>query len=540
MPPLTRVTIAVLAAVLVLPAASPGSIGSPAEDLQDPAEVGAWSDPIPVPVSAEHAALLSTGEVLVYHGGDDAHLWDPQTGELTPVPTPDHAAPNCAGLTTLADGRILAVGGHAHDHLPSPENPEDALPSTWSGNENTLVFDPATASWEEGPTLNQVRYYPAALTLDDGSVLTVSGNDEEGGPAETVERLVPGDAEGWSTVEPAEREMDFYPRLHLLPSGDVVRAGQEATTMFLDRDTWTWEEGPRSHYGQRWGGTSTLLPGQDAVLVTGGGSWGFGSEGHQTAGVFRDDAQGVAENVVNGLVEGGTPATGHTEILDLSGEEPTVREVEPMDLPRRDLNTVLLPTGDVLAVNGGAGWEPIPGWVEHARSPEIFDTDEEAWSTMAPADRHRGYHSTALLLPDGSVLVGGGDLEAPTRDAAHQPGAAANATFEVFHPPYLFQGERPTIEQAPDRLSYDEGTFEVGTPDAETIADAALVRTSSVTHSLNTDQRYVDLEPRVEGDAVLLDGPSDPRRAPPGPYMLFLVTDEGVPSVAEIVTVGPG
>lgn len=537
--PITLLALTLLVPAMVLaiaPTAEPAT-----STLSDPATHGAWSDPIPVPVSAEHMATLPTGEVLVYQTAEDAHLWDPATGELTPVPTGSHASPNCAGLAILADGSLLTVSGHSHAHGPEVgqvPSPDELTPSTWAGNRLTLTFDPETRTWEQGPDLDQARYYPTAITLDDGSVLTVSGNDETGGPAETVERLAPGPGQAWETIDPAEQEMDFYPRLHLLPSGDVVRVGQEQQALFLEQETWTWQDGPIGHYGQRWGGSSVLLPGLDQVLVTGGGSWGFGSEGHQTAEVLRDDVPGVAENVVDGLVQGSTPATGHTEILDLSGDEPTFREVEPMTFPRRDLNTVLLPTGDVLAVNGGMGWEPIPGWVEHARSPEIFDTTEETWSLMAPADRHRGYHSTAALLPDGRVLVGGGDFEASTTTPPTDEGEPLAPTLEIYSPPYLFQGDRPTIATAPQEITYDEGTFSVSSAEAGTVAGAALVRMSSVTHSLNTDQRYLQPDVSVQGSSVTIDAPTSPTEAPPGPYMLFLISQDGVPSVAEIVMVG--
>lgn len=537
--PLALLAIALLVPTLVLAIAPTGEPAT--QGALDPAVHGAWSEPVPVPVSAEHMAMLPTGKVLVFQTAEDAHLWDPATGELEPVPTGTHDSPNCAGLAILADGSLVTVSGHSHAHGPEVgqvPDPESLAPSTWAGNRLTLAFDPATEAWTQGPDLEQARYYPTALTLDDGSLLTVSGNDEDGGPAETVERLAPGPDQAWETIASAEREMDFYPRLHLLPSGDLVRTGQEQQALFLDRETWTWEDGPTGHHGQRWGGASVLLPGLDQVLVTGGGSWGFGSEGHQTAGVFRDDTAGVAENVVDGLVQGSTPATGHTEILDLSGDEPTFREVDPMTFPRRDLNTVLLPTGDVLAVNGGAGWEPIPGWAEHARSPEIFDTEEETWSLMSPGDRHRGYHSTALLLPDGRVLVGGGDFEAGTSSTATDPENATSPTLELYSPPYLFQGQRPTIETAPEEVAYDEGTFAVTSPDADDVAGAALVRMSSVTHSLNTDQRHLDLDVSVQGTSVTIEAPSSPTQAPPGPYMVFLISQEGVPSVAEIVMVG--
>jgi hypothetical protein len=110
----------------------------------------------------------------------------------------------------------------------------------------------------------------------------------------------------------------------------------------------------------------------------------------------------------------------------------------------------------------------------------------------------------------------------------------------VFTPPYLTSGERPAIDEAPERIAYGEGEVAIASEDAARVEDAALVRVSSVTHSLNTDQRFVDLTTETDGDTVLVSAPGDARRTPPGPSMLFLIGEDGTPSVAEIVSVGSG
>ena len=66
----------------------------------------------------------------------------------------------------------------------------------------------------------------------------------------------------------------------------------------------------------------------------------------------------------------------------------------------------------------------------HSRALGSAQPAENAFTTLASATRYRGYHSIALLLPDGRVLSSGGDNE---------PNA------EVFSPPYLFKGARPAV-----------------------------------------------------------------------------------------------
>jgi hypothetical protein len=144
---------------------------------------------------------------------------------------------------------------------------------------------------------------------------------------------------------------------------------------------------------------------------------------------------------------------------------------------------------------------------------------------MAAQTAPRMYHSTALLLPDGRVL-----------SAGESHGSYQN-TGEIFSPPYLFAGARPSISSAPASVGYGH-QFTISTPDAVTITRVALVKAGAVTHSDNFDQRYVDLtfQPNISG-GLTATSPSDSNHAPPGWYMLFILNSAGVPSVARWVQV---
>ena len=147
-------------------------------------------------------------------------------------------------------------------------------------------------------------------------------------------------------------------------------------------------------------------------------------------------------------------------------------------------------------------------------------------SMVAP----RLYHSTALLLPDGRVLVAGGGRFNGVNEPTDQ------LSSEIYSPPYLFNGAPPVISAAPAATTYAT-SFSITTPDASTITSAALIRLGAVTHAFDQNQRYVPLTFQQATGGLSVQSPSSANLAPPGYYMLFIVNSTGVPSVASIVKV---
>lgn len=499
-----RALLALIVTPLLLPLV-PALAGTGTLPL-DPATYGAWSEPFALPVKGEDAILLPTGKVLLFEFGSDARLWDPATGGIERVPAPEGI--NCSGLALLPDGRVLVNGGHNE--------------SAWYGSAQTLLFDPWTKAWTKLPDMPEGGYYPGTVQLADGRALTLAGNDGEG-RAPAAGAL--WDGARWTAVAQPSA-MEFYPRMHVVPGGDLVVVGQQAATYRFDPDALAWSEGAPSAHGMRWGGVSALLPDLRSILVAGGGSMGFSSEGWGShPAPFRDEPP----QVVASLAAGREPATASAELLDVATM--TWREAAPMHVARRDASSVLLATGEPLVVGGAYGFEPVPGWAEHALSPELYDAESDAWQLLAPSNVHRGYHSTAILLPDGRVLASGGDFETGADVTAGRP------TGEIFTPPHHFRGARPTIAFTEPEWPHG-AAMPVRTPDAGDVAAVHLARLSSVTHSLNTDQRIVPLAfARTGGDTLVARVPDDAGALPPGWYMLFLVSDEGVPSVARFVQV---
>ena len=209
-----------------------------------------------------------------------------------------------------------------------------------------------------------------------------------------------------------------------------------------------------------------------------------------------------------------------------------------MDRARRQNNATILADGTVLITGGTdvTGWNDPNGLIPTA---EIWDpvTEEVTQVASANVNIYRGYHSTALLLPDGRVLVTGGDHDY----GGVVPGQNTNA--EVYSPKYLFNDDgspavRPTVTAAPDMAELGDTIF-VETPDAESITKALWVVPGAVTHAQNWTQRANTLDFSVTDGGLNIALPADQNEAPVGYYMLFLVNGAGTPSVAEWIRATP-
>jgi hypothetical protein len=228
---------------------------------------------------------------------------------------------------------------------------------------------------------------------------------------------------------------------------------------------------------------------------------------------------------------GGNPATPTTEIIDLSAATPQWQYGPSMSQPRIQMNATILPNGNVLATGGSRNNEDA---VTASLNADLYDPQTNTFSSAGANLYPRLYHSNALLLPDATVLLIGGN---PQRGNYEQ-------RVEIYSPAYLFNADdtpayRPTITGVtPDTVDY-AAAFQVQTPDAADIASVVVVRPGTPTHAFDMEQRLVGLSYTV-GDGVLnVTSPPNGNIAPPGYYMLFVLNTAGVPSVARFVRLGP-
>jgi Domain of unknown function (DUF1929)/Legume lectin domain/PKD domain/Glyoxal oxidase N-terminus/Quinohemoprotein amine dehydrogenase, alpha subunit domain III len=457
--------------------------------------IGTWQTlPAQMPINPIHTALMSNGKILVVSGSGNypaqtvynVGVWDPASNTITTQTQSWDMF--CNGMIVLPDGRPFIMGGNLQY-------------DPFFGWNRTSIYNPTTGVFVDMENMAHGRWYPTSTVLGDGRVMVFSGLDEAGNTNPQVEIYKLG--VGWSAPSMAPWTPPLYPRMHLLPNGKVFYSGSTTQSRTFDPATNTWSNvlATTNYGGTRTYGSSVLLP--------------------------LTPANNYAPKVI--IFGGGNPSTATTEIIDLSAATPAWTYGPSMSAPRIEMNATILPNGRVLTVGGSLNDEDTN---TASLNADLYDPVANTISSAGANAVPRLYHSVALLLPDATVWVAGGN---PTR-GTYDP------TVEIYSPAYLFNPDgtpatRPAITTVtPSVIGYGS-SFQVQTPDAANIASVVLMKDGAVTHAFDMDQRQVGLTFTVGSGALTVTGPPNGNIAPPGYYMLFLINNAGVPSIAKFVQV---
>ena len=473
---------------------------------------GVWRTlPYLMPLNPISTTLLNTGQVLIVAGsendasnnapGSEAYrnaIWDP-TGPTQSSITVQMINYDvfCSGTAHLPDGRPLVIGGTS-DY-------------SFKGEKRASIFDPVTEQFAQTPSMTDGRWYGTAATLGDGRVMAFSGLNLSGGTNNTVEifNLTNGGA-SWSSPVIAPFSPPLYPRMFLLPNGNVFYnghgAGNSSNAWLFNPVAGQWTQSVASTSLDRTYGSAVLLP-----LMP----------------------PSYTPKVMN--FGGGNPATATTEIIDLSAAMPSWTNGPSMSTGRIQMNAIILPNGKVLAEGGSVNNESpdAPG-----RQADIYDPVANSFSSGGTASYSRLYHSAALLLPDATVLSVGSN---PGSRGSYEP------AIEIYTPAYLFDSNdnlittnRPAITNVSPAVIGYNAPFSVTYTSTSAISSAVLVRPGSATHAFDMDQRLIGLCAPCSGSGTLsLTTPPNGNIAPPGYYMLFFLDSAGVPSMAKFIQLSP-
>ncbi|MEV0585331.1 LamG-like jellyroll fold domain-containing protein [Nonomuraea sp. NPDC050310] len=517
-------------------------------------QAGAWSGVTPWPLVPINMALTSDGRVQSFGSvggwGNDTTPYDwtgndsvTQGGQMevdiwNPA-TPRTLANLRSGIlpnTTYTDLFCAMQVQSPHDHSTMTVGGDDGMGGN-APNDGAIGVTSYTTNnglQNEAP-MNFPRWYPTGTTMPNGDIV-VQGGSLTGGPGGrgvlTPEIYTPEQGSGWKKLDGARSPAAYgdggtdhagadenrwwYPRAFVAPT---------TGTLFNISGTQMFELNPAGN-----GGTGQLtLRGTLPANIASQGANGNPVGATSTATMFRP---GKILQVGGGWwANGGGPDGARAGfVVDITGgtANPVITATKPMKYQRHWATSTLLPDGRVLVTGGGRENNGNGGYVTN---PEIWDPVTGNWTEVVlPHERARLYHSTALLLPDGRVMVGGGGA----------PGPRNYTDVEYYSPGYLFNGDqaapRPVISAAPQKIGYN-GTFQITA--TGTVSRVTLVRNGSVTHGFNNDQNFQDLAFSQSGGTVSITSPLNGNYAPPGSYMLFVWDNTGTPSVAKIVKIDP-
>ncbi len=497
--------LAVLTASVGLAAVTTGRPAGalPPPDGDDiPADSGQWGPLENWPLIAVHAALDVNGRVVTY--GTDGNgiqtgqfiydIWTPGTsaaaGHATlPNTTPTDLFCNLQ-LNVAETGELVMFGGDNWTGV-STNN---------LGNPDITKIDPATGQLSSLPGMSRARWYATGTVLPDGSIYVQGGAGGEDHP------------ELWTTSGGAQllEHLDtswidwYYPHHFVLPDGRLFGIDALGQMYYLDANLTAIT--PAGQLGQdRWGYGAT------AVMFEPGRILHFGGE-YNTA-----------------------------VIIDANGPAPVVTAVPAPHRTRDWVDGTLLPDGRILATGGASNYQygaaynaPLAAY-QQVDAAEIWDPATGTWEVQSSGIDARLYHSTSLLLPDGRVLVAGGGA----------PGPVANTTAEIFAPDYLYAAAggatvRPAITGISSTDLFPGSAVNLAVDTPVDIGRVTLVKTGSVTHSTNMDQRINDLAFTVDGDTIRATLPATGADVTPGTYLLTVLTTAGVPSESVLVDIGVG
>ena len=482
----------------------------------------------------------------------------------------DTASMFCSDQVFLPDGSVLVAGGT--DYYTEPYVPGvDKGVLELEGVRNTRVFDQADETWRQGPSMHYGRWYPSLVTLGNGNVFVASGvtklikpvypnhpSDSGTNVRQTETLVTSGPRPAWVTnPSSADRSLPLFPRLHLLPDGRVFydAAGQAFNPAGEAYDEATWYEAASYDPTTKlW--ASLGVPGADATYLA-------ANPAAAPFVGFRGSTFDATLMMRPTTVKNGVPTYAQMSFLTAGGvlmptpgsyfpvansRITTVTATQASELMQTvgtgDLTTARwygtatpLPNGQVF-LSSGAGSDEVdlPGSESPIRADELFTPRVDAsgsytggsWAPAGSQARKRTYHNNALLLADGSVLIGG---HAPivtgyyhTTDTPDLPGRDGtnnhhDGSFQVWQPPYFSDPRRPTISGA----QQDGRSLVVWTPQASSIASVVLMRNTAQTHLVDGDARTVSLPVVGRGDGWVRVGlPATTNVLPNGPYLLWV------------------
>ncbi|HOY03944.1 MAG TPA: DUF1929 domain-containing protein [Saprospiraceae bacterium] len=476
--------------------ATTGILGTVVHDatLEAETEQGAWDIIMqsPEPLGGtDLGVLMPDGTIYYCHNTKDPFAFNPLEDDTLTIPG-DTKVQGCVAPKLLWNGNVIMAGGTEME-VYGP------------GTQKVKQYDVFTKDWQDLSPMFDYRWYPAMTQLADGRLLIVGGGGLNNPVRVNTSELYDpytGETEWADTVAIG---MEQSPIL-MLYNGKALMTFRPP--QLFDPLTGQWELAADFVQGNR-------MPNGDHVdheLV-------HLPEGEVIAIGFKPFPAGTGGNLVERYDPESNTWTLGSHFAPL----------------RSRPETVLLPDRRILTLAGykedPSDPSPVNQW-NHMDLTDLYDPYADTWRRLASMPRKREYHALAILVPDGRVIVVGGE---------GQPGnEPPQSIIDAFKPPYLFRGIRPQILNL-EKTDYQRGDtvrFNIGRTNAPT--SVILQSTQAVTHMMNCgENRFLPLNFEQQGQAIEAIIPEDSLRSLPGWYLLWAMVDD-IPSVAHMVRIMPG
>ena len=455
---------------------------------------GAFGAAVTWPIIPIHGVVLPDGRILNYgtdkngqQGAFYYDVWNPKqgTGSGSHLTLPNGTGTDifCSAQSVIVgSGNVLLTGGD--ETINGVRNYSD---------DGTTIFYPNGNALRPDQSMAFKRWYPSLVPLANGQKIVLGGRSSKNTYVSTPELYT---GTGWKLLPNASSNAAFvsgaawyYPQAYQTPNnaGKIFVLGHDGKMFYLS-----------------YAGTGSITQLAQTTARS--------RESLPTANF----AQGKLLSLRTG---------SKAIVVDINGAQPVVTPTANIDQDRLWSNATVMADGKVVVTGGSVIGNQLSGV---AYTAQIWNPATGTWTTGAKAAKPRLYHSTALLLPDGSVLTGGGGA----------PGPVKNLNAEIYYPPYLYAGTRPTLSGTPAALALSTTkSFKATVGAGNAITRVTLLRSGSTTHVNNLEQNFQTLSFTQAGQTLTIQSPTNRNYTLPGYYLLFVFAQNGAPSEAKIIKI---
>ena len=444
----------------------------------------------------------------------------------------------CSVVRVIDNERVFIIGGNKNINTSLPDSQAE-----------TMIYNIKEKKFSKSQNLNFKRWYASVVRTSDNKLVLIGGTDHvNSNPSITPEILDLNKFEnGWRPLfkasskklfgEPNETNEEWnYPRSYLASDGNIVGISYDKIWV-MDKDD-DYRVSQTNEIKLETGGIAGII---DDINMNKDHEGHIHQKGPNDISKLKLLTVGSPVGRYNSTVmigkdivylfggkQYGEEYSGSNKVIKIdfsNSKNPKIYKTNNMLMPRINANATILPDGKIF-INGGSAYKDLEFSIYEG---EIYNPLNETSKLMDKGYFRRNYHSTSILLPNGTILVSGGDVW----------------NSEVFYPPYLFsknwEGEtilakRPNIKNLKKSIKRGSLKIKLDEDHPLNIGKFTIISTGSTTHAQGSEPKFRSLQfSKLNKNEFLVDIPKNKNELQDGTYMIFALTKEGTPSEGKII-----